>query len=262
MTRAARSLVVLTAAGLLAACTSDGQLGENGLVRFSQVVHFADTDDFTAPLAMNRTLLVALQSPHDNSIGDEETLADLRIEVRWEDGGKLDRAWPLGFGQHAINIDEEGEFRIVALRDDTPIDSVRLSVVEQARIRFSQRYVVTTYGPDNKCVEVKSHDSGLENFVLRPNQALTVYVVSEDDQGRALLGLLPLSAIVPSGMFVDSQLVGHGAMANALTLAPGSAELGSEMSIRVRDEETRQELTLNLKTDPTDAVLDCEQSGN
>lgn len=244
-------------------CSSDGQLGENGIVRFSQVVHFADTEDFSARLAAKRTLLVALQKPKQALTPDEDTMADVTMEVR-KDGNKVDAAWPLGFAQYAINLPDTGTYELVALKDGVAVDHVPLTVAEQKQIRFSAKHhIVTTFNDGQQsCARTETPETPLADVVLHPNQSLTVYVVPQDDKSAALLGLLPMTAIAPDAFTVDSQLVGHGAMANSLTITPVSADkLGEVQELSIREEETEQVLKLPIKTAREQAVLDCSQQG-
>jgi len=252
----------IAAAAALAGCTSDGQVGENGIVRFSQVVHFADTEDFTAPLASGRTLLVALQDPQVLLGVDQETKADFTMEVR-EDGDKVDVAWPLGFAQYAINLPDEGSYQLVGLRNGEALDQISVQVKDAKRIRFSKRFVVTTFhrdpqAPNEECIRSVTHTEGLESFVLHANQTITVFVVPVDEKDQPLLGLLPLTAKAPDLFGVNAQLVGHGASANSLTLTPIHGDrLGEPQEITVREQELEQDLKLSLHTTPEPHEIDC-----
>ncbi len=254
---------VALSCALLFGCTSDGQVGENGVIRFSQVVQFAETDDFTAPIAAGRTVMIALQQPQVISGIDEETKADFRMEVR-QGGSKVDAAWPLGFAQYAINIPDEGEYQLVAIKNGEALDQVSITVVPQERIRFSQRFVVATHYKNSLeanagCTEVTQHDGGLEDFVLKSNQSITLHVVPEDEQHRPLIGLLPISATAPDHFSVNAQLVGHSALANSLTLTPRSADkLGEAQEIAIHEEETGETIKLMLRTSQDEQVLDCK----
>ena len=256
-------LALLTAAPALTGCTSDGQVGENGIIRFSQVVHFADTDDFNAPLASGRTLLVALQEPQALGI-DQETKADFTMEVR-EDGDVVQAAWPLGFAQYAINLEDEGSYQLVALKNGQPVDQLSFNVKDPQRIRYSQNFfVLTDYDdpqePNTGCTRSASFSEGLEGFLLHSNQTITVHVVPEDKDGAALLGLLPITAVTSDVFHVNAQLVGHSALANSLTLsAPDPERLGEPQQVTVREQWLEQDIVLTLNTTPEPFELDCDQ---
>ncbi len=138
-----------------------------------------------------------------------------------------------------------------------------VTVVPQERIRFSGRFVVATHyrdpaEPNSGCTEAVEHNGGLEDYVLRSNQSITLHVVPEDEKGRPLLGLLPITAIAPDHFRVNAQLVGHGALANSLTLSPTSADkLGESQEISIHEVESDQTLTLMLRTSRDEQVLDC-----
>lgn len=245
----------------ISACTSDGQVGDNGVVRFSQVLHFADTDDFTAQLGAKRTLLVALQDPNSHVIDDERTLADFSLEVR-KGGSKIDDAWPLGFGQFAINLKDAGSYDLVAVRDGEALDHVALGVTEVDHIRFSQKFDVLSTLKKNDgttCSKYDHFETGLSDFVLHPNQAISIYVVAADKNDKPLLGLLPVTAKIPDALGSDAPLEGHGSVANALTLWPKSGDgLGSDLKVTVHESELNKDLELTLRTSQDQAVVDCQ----
>ncbi len=257
------ALAGVAGAVALAGCTSDGQVGENGIIRFSQVVHFADTEDFSAPLASGRTLLVALQEPQALGI-DQKTKADFTLEVR-EDGDVVEAAWPLGFAQYAINLEDEGSYQLVGLQNGQPVDQLGFSVKDPARVRYSAHFTVLTryedpQEPNKGCVRSAAFSEGLDGFLLHSNQVITVHVVPVDEDGAPLLGLLPLTAFAPDVFNVNAQLVGHSALANSLTLTPAAPErLGEPQQITVREQWLEQDLPLTLNTTPELFELDCEQ---
>ncbi len=264
MTHTLKALSLLSGivvAAALAGCSSDGQVGENGIVRFSQVVHFADTEDFTAPLAAGRTLMVALQHPQALGL-DQETMADFTMEVR-EDGDRVDAAWPLGFAQYAVNLEDEGQYQLVGLRNGEAVDQLGLRVKKAKSVRWSKTFIVLTDYDDPKeqnrhCTRVTTRTEGPEGFLLHSNQTITVHVVPVDEDGAPLLGLLPLTANAPDVFRVNAQLVGHGALANSLTLSPVDAlRLGGSHQLTVREQDLAQDLVLTLNTTSDVFELDC-----
>src|SRR5690349_12039406 len=101
---------------LVGAC-SDGQLGDNGLVRFSQVVNFSETSNFESPIATNKAIFVALQRP-DGSVIEDETFTELTLRVEDSENGGEDSpdatVFPLGFAQYGVILQRAGAFRLVA----------------------------------------------------------------------------------------------------------------------------------------------------
>ena len=61
-----KPLFALLALAMASSACSDGGMGANGLVRFSQIVDFKETDDFTALFMVNKTMMIALQDPESD----------------------------------------------------------------------------------------------------------------------------------------------------------------------------------------------------
>lgn len=241
----------------LTGCNSDGQLGANGLVRFSQVVDFKETDDFTAPIAENKTVMVALQHP-DNSdtegLIDPDTYPELNLTVEASNPLTSGQTFPLGFAQYAVVLDGSGDFRLRANNGEDELDYLEVVAKPIEDIRLSAEAVVTT--KTDECSS--SSTESLDDFVLHANQSLTVYVVPVDDAGAPMLGLLHLSASGEGALGLDAPLAGHGASANALQIYPKETELPENETITI--EEISEELTIELalKLSNEDQELDCD----
>jgi hypothetical protein len=80
---------------------SDGGVGEKGVVRFSQVVNFVETDDFSPPLVTGRTVLIRLERA-DGRVVRERGFPELSLEVT----GGAAQVLPLGFAQFAVRLDD------------------------------------------------------------------------------------------------------------------------------------------------------------
>ncbi len=249
--RAPRLATILPAVCLvaLAGCHSDGQVGATGKVRFSQVLDYADTNDFAAPVAVGATLLVALQAPADQSTDTGLTLA---VRQGGHDAGAVS---PMGFGQFAVVLPSPGTYDLVALDHGTELDHLSMTAEDVHGLRLSQRFGVLTQGP--KCTEATSATTGLADFVLHANQRLTVFAVPTDAHGKAMVGLLPLTADGPDAVAFDSPLVGEGIRANALSILPAGT-LGQPVTVTVTDPDVPATATLKLGTSADDAPVSCQ----
>lgn len=256
---APRLALALAGVALLAAagCISDGQTGERGLVRFSAVVNFADTSDLSAPLATGTTLLVALQSPQ--GLMDGPTLANLTLSVETPDGSTAGSVAPLGFAQYAVSIDDPGTYALVARDHGTEIDRLPITAANRAGLRLSQHLsvVTTAQGQSSTCVQATDVDTGLDGFVLHPNQSVTMYVVPTDASGNAMLGLLPLSATPAAGVSLDSPLIGQGVFANGLRVVPNGS-LGDPVTVGIDEVDTGRHLDATIETSSQDAPIQCQ----
>lgn len=249
--------VALTSSLAQLGCTSDGQVGETGLVRFSQFVHFAETDDFSAPVAVGSSLMVALQSPGDSRLGDEPVLSHLHLEVQ-KDDKKVGNALPLGVAQFAVGFESDGPWKLVAKDGETAVDAINLTVAPLKTLRFGRTFQTVTHDRfDEHCVQSETHESPLSEFVLSPNQVLTVAMVPEDSDANAMLGLLPLTARVAGPVTLDTPLAGHGSRANTLVVRPqeNAFHRGESVTLTVKEETTGlvAEVTIKITTQPARA---------
>jgi hypothetical protein len=253
----ARSLAALCLAAvpaLAAACTSDGQLGDSGRIRFSQIVHFAETDDFTAPIASGSSVLVTFQDPDtDTILTDGTTVVDLALEVDKANGDPIDSVFPLGFAQYVMILEDAGDYTMVARDGDEVLDSLTVTAEPARSIRLARDVVVTTRSADD-CVKNETVASG--DVVLHANQALDAYVVPLSDAGDPMVGLLPLTATGPVQIAFDSPLIGHGQMANALHVEP-AGEMTDRADLVIDDVDRDFTITWQLATDPADVPLAC-----
>ncbi|MCB9664941.1 MAG: hypothetical protein H6732_12570 [Alphaproteobacteria bacterium] len=192
---------------------SDGDLGDAGVVRFSQIVDYKETEDFGAPVAVDRALLVALQRPQSVWGNDEETRADLVLDV---EGGKDVTIVALGFAQYAVTFARPGEYRLVAVderRGGRTVDRRTIVAEPLGGVRFhATADVFTDDEPCNDWREVP-----LDELKLYRNERAKVYAVPESRSGEPMLGLLDLVADPVRGLEYDSPLIAHGQDVNVLT---------------------------------------------
>lgn len=236
------------AALLLAAC-SGGQVGDKGLVRFSQVVSFAEAGDFKAPIAVDRTVLVALQ--HPNELG-ERTFPELRLVA---EGPGTPGVFPLGFAQFAVVLNAEGDYRLLAKKGEATLDTLAVKARPLSKIRFSSRAELATHKVGDQGACVKTQTLRPEEIVLNRNQSARLFVVPVSDDDRPMLGLLQLTATGPAYVQLGSPLVGQGKAPNALTVEPAGT-LGETAELVVK-EEGALEVKIAIPTRDADAPVDC-----
>ena len=249
------SIPLLSAA--LTGCNSDGQLGANGLVRFSQVVDFKETDDFSAPIAENKTVMVALQHPDSSDTSgliDPDTYPELNLTVESSNPLLGGETFPLGFAQYGVVLDGSGDYRLRANNGDDELDYLEVTSKPVDTIRLSEQAVLTTSTDDcTSGAEVE-----LDDVVLHANQTLTVYVVPVDDAGEPMLGLLHLTATAEGSLSLDSPLAGHGASANALQIHGKETVLPDSETITIEEITEDLSIELSLKLSNDDQELDCD----
>lgn len=238
-----RILLVACGLGALVGCrASDGGLGDAGVVRFSQLVDYRETEDFSSPVAVDHALLVALQRPQNVWGGDEETRADLVLEA---DGNATVVA--LGFAQYAVTFPKVGEFELRAIderRGGRTVDRLRVRVEKLGGVRFSDRAEVYTDG--FKCSERR--EVPLSELQLHRNERAWVWVVPESQGGEPMLGLLDLVADPVRGLEYDSPLIAHGQEVNVLTFWSNeqarAGQVGIAMYERIAGKVGRVQVTL------------------
>jgi hypothetical protein len=247
--------VVSMLVAALSGCSSDGQLGEEGNVRFSQVVDFQETDDFDSAVAVNKTILIALQHPKGGTLFElEETFPELELNVEGPGLSQNGQTFPLGFAQYSVILEEPGDYRLVAEDRGQELDHLRLRAEPMAGIRLSNEALLTTRG--DECTTTETVNP--EHITLHPNQSLRVYVVPTDDIGRPLLGLLNLTAHASQGLELDAPLVGHGASANALDIRANGSDLGERVEVVIQELTDDVGFVLNLDASDEDAELECD----
>jgi hypothetical protein len=241
----------------IGAC-SDGQLGDSGLVRFSQVVNFAETNDFTAPIAATKPMFVVLQRPDGNFLEDDTfTELTLRVEDN-ENPGETSKdavVFPLGFAQYGVILDRPGPFRLVAEQRGAFLDGLVIQSQNMAGIRFASTARVTTF--TDECIVSEEINASLSDFLFHPNQQIEVSIVPQTSQGQAMIGLLALTADSPEGLSLDSPIFGQGITPNELIIRPGSALMGFPVSVDIKEVESNTLLSIDLQTTNEDAVVTC-----
>ena len=236
---------------------SAGQIGEQGIVRFSQIVQFAETEDFRSPIAQGASMVVALQKPKDSFL-DNDTFVDLQLSVRRLNGERLDTIYPLGFGQYGVQFREAGTFQLIAETDaGTAIDGLNVVVRAYRRLDLSRRFVVTTRVQEpSSCTRVIEFDN-LAEVVLHTNQTLQMFVVPRDERDAPMLGLLPLTAIGPDSVTLDAPLVGGSEFANSLIVTP-VGDLEPQLRLDIVDGFEARRLEISVRAENASQPLnDC-----
>jgi hypothetical protein len=247
-------LLTLMVAVTGGAC-SDGGLGENGLVRFSQIVDFKETDDFSAPFMVNKTMLIALQDPESaQPLTPETTFTELDLSIEADALGTSGQTFPLGIAQYAVILDGKGDYKLIANQDGEALDHMSVTAKDVKSMRLSTEVVITTDGTD--CMNT-NFETSLDDVVLRNNQTLTVYVVPLDDDDKPMLGFLNLTASGSSNVDLHSPLAGPGMPANALLIEPNEA-LSEEITITIKELAEEFTLDFTITTDDSDADVSCE----
>lgn len=250
--------IALSCALLSTACgTSDGQPGEQGKVRFSQVLDYGETDNFSSPLAAGRPLFLALQHPK-NGFLDDETYAELTLSVQREDGSSIDSVWPFGFAQYGLLIEDPGSYWLIASQEGVQLDALKIKVERLAHISVSSRIQVKTTlrSESGSCSKVEEV-SGLSQVVLHKNQRLELFVVPENSAGEPMLGLLALTAKAHESVQLDAPLFGQGARANALSIEP-SGTMPERLPLLITDQDSGEKIEAEIATMNEDKIIACD----
>jgi hypothetical protein len=259
-----RRAALISALLFLGACGTGGQLGENGLVRFSTIVDFPETDDFTAPVAVGRTVFLALQHPNSDPIFGEDNFPELTLRVEDPESAGEDSidatVFPMGFAQYGVILERTGSYRFVAESKGEFLDAIIVEAAEVEALRLSNEIIVTTSGVDPAtgldCVTFETIPS-LDGFVLHPNQSVDVAVVPTTG-GAPMLGLLGVFAEASEGLFLDTPFVGPNSRANSLSISPTGALDGTPLDVRIQDQTDGKEMSFSLATDREEAPVSCQ----
>lgn len=246
------------AALLVSGCglISDGGAGERGLVRFSLVLDYAASADFSSPIAVNRTVLVALQHPKEGLL-DDETFTELTLRVEGPDGKEVESVFPLGFAQYGVVLEEAGRHQLLAVaKSGEVVDSVQIRAEEIDEISVDETVRVTTTFDDGTDHCTSLDEMSLDNVVLHRNQTVEMFLVPRSKTAEPLLGLLALTAEGPQSVQLHSPLVGQGRTANALIVMPKS-EMADTLLLQIGDAESDRSIEVSIPAANEERVLDC-----
>ena len=250
-----KSILLTLMVAVSGGACSDGGLGENGLVRFSQIVDFKETDDFSAPFMVNKTMLIALQDPESaQPLTPETTFTELDLTIEADALGTSGEAFPLGIAQYAVILDGAGDYKLIANQDGEALDHMSVTAKEVKSMRLSTEVIITTDGTD--CLQ-SSTDTSLDDVVLHNNQTLSVYVVPLDDDDEPMLGFLNLTASGSSNVDLHSPLAGPGMPANALFIEPNT-DLTDEITLTIKELVEEFTLEITITTDDSEVEVDCD----
>jgi len=250
-----RTLSLLFVCLTPACLTSTGQNGVEGNVRFSQVQHFVETSDFSAPLVTDSGLLVQLEFPNAN---DEVINPDLTLLVTDGKGNTASAhadVLPLGFAQYAIALDAPGSYMLVADEDGQTLDTLPITVNGASGLRFHDTadVVVTDTSGNTACGS--GAQVSLGDLVLTNDASITFHVVPTDGNGNAMLGLLELTATTTGPIELTGDYLGQGLAPNSFSVSP-KGTLGAPALITVNDDVTGKTITFQLQT--KDANAGCQ----
>jgi hypothetical protein len=246
------TLLLAVALGLTLVGCADGGTGDKGLVRFSQVVNFVETDDFRPPLVVGRTVLIRLERAPLGSQGFPE----LNLEVT----GGAAQVLPLGFAQYAVRLDDAAAYRFRAREGTKEVDAITVTAAQGASMRLHGKAQVMTSGVDargRRCAQGSTVD--LADLSLAPNQEALVTVVPVDGAGAPMLGMLQLTAKASrADIELDMPFFFQGGSPNTLAIRPtlGSAALG-DATVEISEPDFAP-LTQTIRVVGRDAAVACD----
>lgn len=250
MTRFGNAALALGTFFALVGC-ADGGNGDKGIVRYSQVVNFIETEDFTPPLVVGRTVLIRLEHA---PLG-ERGFPELGLEVT----GGTAQVLPLGFAQFAVRLDEEKDYRFRAKEGTRELDAITVKAKKGASMRFHGKATVTTVGRTGSKSCAKGSTVDLADLVLAPNQDAALFVVPVDGAGKPMLGMLQLTGKMSrADVQLDTPLFFEGGSANALMVKPtlASGPLG-DAQLEV-SEPAFGSLTQTIRFVAQNAAITCD----
>jgi hypothetical protein len=243
--------MLIIAALALEGC-ADGGTGDRGVVRFSQVVNFVETNDFSPPLVVGRTVLIRLEHA---PLGTQ-AFPELNLEVT----GGAAQVLPLGFAQFAVRLDDAAAYRFRAREGTKEVDAITVRAAKGATMRLHGRAQVITSGTDasgKRCSRGAAVDVG--DLVLAPNQEAMVTVVPVDGSGEPMLGMLQLTAKASrEDLELDTPFFFQGGSPNTLMIRPtlASAALG-DATVEI-SEPAFPTLTQTIRVVSREASVSCE----
>ena len=231
---------------------SDGGVGEKGVVRFSQVVNFVETDDFSPPLVTARTVLIRLERA-EGRVTRERGFPELSLEVT----GGAAQVLPLGFAQFAVRLDDAASYRFLAKDGAATVDAITVTSKKGARLRPHAKATITTTGRSNGKTCTRSGAVDVEDLTLAPNQTATFFVVPVDEADKPMLGLLQLTARTGrKDLELDTPLFFEGGSPNTLMVRP--TQVDTDRGELELSDPAFPKLVVPLRVSATEVPVSCE----
>lgn len=241
-----RTRAAVAAAMAAWACGSDGQVGDRGLVRFSLLVDFAETEGLEGPVAAGSTLLVALQ--HPDPLADEPpTYTELTLETT-TDSGDDPVVYPVGVAQYGVFFPSEGTYHLVARRDGRDLDRVRVVAVDPDQLDFASNVDVRASGRDG-CS--RSRTCAPRSIDLAHNETAELSVVPRA-KGKPLVGMLQLTATVGDGARLEAPLLTPGGRAHRLLVSADGGDRTATLVVRDEGHSLETRLAVKVRDDDED----------
>jgi hypothetical protein len=245
------SAVLLVVSG----CMVDGANGENGVVRFSQMVDYKETQGFDARIALGRTILVRLE--HADARANEQARQPGFPELGLRVDGGGSRIFPLGFGQYGVVFETAGTHTLIAQVDGKDVDRLKVEVAAMRGLRFSPKANVVTMLRGANSVCFRGSEVDLADFVLRENQSVKLDAIPLDDDGNAMIGFLSVRATSDSeAVTLDTPLFYEGGAPNTLVVG-GTGALGDAVTVTAIEENGAQ-TSVKLDTAAGEAPGTCD----
>ena len=159
MRKTCQAFAMVTCFGAFAACT-DGEVGTNGRVRFSQSMAFADVEGLQAPIAVGRPLWITLQDAPANA--HDEDVDNPRLALHVHRDGVLVHSPPrLNEVTHELVLDEPGSYELVAQLEAAELDRTSVRAAAVAGIGTARAYKTSTRAVEGGCLLHVSTGEGL-----------------------------------------------------------------------------------------------------
>ncbi len=238
---------LLPTLALQSACFDDGENGDQNVVFFSQLVNFTETSNFSAPLAVGKTVFVALE--HADQTGSLNAFPELELKIN----GDASSVFGFGFAQYGFSLDTAGTYSMEAHTRTGMLDHLTIRAEPLKRIRPHAVAKVTTFG--DVCTFTNEID--LDNLVLHSNQEVEIEIVPVSANEEPMLGLLGLVATGPSFLSLDSPTVSEGGRPNALRLTP-TGFMNEDVKLQITEVQDNVDIVITIPVDNSPAPISCE----
>lgn len=245
---------------LVAACSS-GQLGSEGNVRFSQVVSFEETNDFGPPIVTGSGMLIQLEDPQAQPEIVNPELTLVVTDANGSGPSSHAEVIPLGFAQYAVTLTQSGDFTLVAEEGGQQVDFLGVSAESANGLRWHDQALVTATNESSSSSSstlcASTSNVSVSNLTLSPNTSITLFVIPEDSNGDALLGMLQLSATSTGPVTLAGGFLGQGLTPNSIVVSP-QGSLGAPATVNVSDAVTGKTISVSIQTQTANAAVSCQ----
>jgi hypothetical protein len=141
------------------------------------------------------------------------------------------------------------------------VDFLGVSAESANGLRWHPQAVVTATNESSSSSSTtacaSTNNVSVSSLTLSPNTTITLFVIPEDSNGDALLGMLQLTATSTGPVTLSGGFLGQGLTPNSITVSP-QGSLGAPATVTVSDAVTGKTISVTIQTQTANASVSCQ----